>query len=53
MSIRPVVYLIMKALRRRLVISSSQVKQEAGFDKPGLCCWNPPEISSRVSLSSL
>lgn len=51
MSIRPVVYLIMKALRRRLVISSSQ--QEAGFDKPGLCCWNPPEISSRVSLSSL
>lgn len=53
MNIRAVVYYSMKAIEEEIATSSSRIKQEAGFDKPGLCCWNLPGISSRASPSSL
>lgn len=36
MNIRPVVYFSMKTIEEKIVVSSSQIKQEAGFDKSGL-----------------
>ena len=49
MNIRPVVHFGIKAIEEKVVISSSQIKQQAGFDKPGLRCWNFPEMNSRTS----
>lgn len=49
MNVRPVVHFGIKAIEEKVVTSSSQIKQQAGFDKPGLLCWKLPEINSRTS----
>lgn len=47
MNVRPVVHFGIKAIEKK--VSSSEIKQQAGFDKSGLHCWNLPEINSRTS----
>lgn len=49
MNVRPVVHFGIKAIEEKVAASSCQIKQQAGFDKPGLRCWNLPEINSRMS----
>lgn len=53
MDVRPVVHFGMKTIEEKVVISISQIKQQSRFEKPGMCCWNLPEVNSRMSPTLL
>jgi len=49
MNVRPAVHFGVKAIEEKVVTTSSQIKQQAGFDNLGFRCWNLLEINSRMS----